>query len=57
MNRTCDGTSRRNVIKAGVLGGLGLSLADMLRLQARGSLNATGGGKNAIFIYLNGGQS
>src|SRR5262245_11697108 len=32
--RFCDGITRRNVLKAGVLAPLGLALTDLLRLQA-----------------------
>ncbi len=49
--------SRRDFLSAGVCGGLGLSLAQLLRLEARGEVHASARGKNAIFIYLNGGQS
>lgn len=56
MFENCDGVSRRNFVRAGLIGGLGLSLADLLRLDARGETDATRG-KNAILIYLNGGQS
>lgn len=53
MNRSCDGISRRQWLKAGLLGGFGLSLADLLRLEAASSVK----GKNAIFLFLDGGQS
>lgn len=56
VHRTCDGVSRRDVIKAGVLGGLGLSLADMLRLEARGEVQPRKA-TSAIFVNLNGGPS
>lgn len=55
MATYCDGLSRRNLLRAGLLGGLGL--ADLLRLEARAGSQGRGGGKSAIFIYLNGGQS
>ena len=53
----CDGVPRRDFLKAGALGGLGLSLAGLLRLEAEGAVPAVARGKNAIFIYLPGGQS
>jgi hypothetical protein len=53
MNRFCDGITRRQWLKAGLLGGVGLSLADLLRLEAASPVK----GKNAIFIFLDGGQS
>jgi hypothetical protein len=51
----CDGIKRRDFLKAGALGSLGLSLAGLLRLEAEAA--STAAGKNAIFIYLPGGQS
>jgi hypothetical protein len=51
----CDGIKRRDFLKAGALGSLGLSLANLLRLEALGASSSAG--KNAIFIYLPGGQS
>ncbi len=54
MHKYCDGISRRDVLKAGVAGA-GLSLTSLLRLDAHE--NAAASGKNAIFIFLTGGQS
>jgi hypothetical protein len=51
----CDGISRRNFLKVGALGAAGLSLADLLRLQAAG--NGAGGFKAVIMILLGGGPS
>ena len=45
---------RRNFLRTGVLGGLGLSLPELLRAEAEGGATEK---KNAIFIYLDGGQS
>ena len=50
-------SSRRDFLRAGVLGGLGLNLAELLRRESLGEASPTARGKNAIFIYLNGGQS
>jgi hypothetical protein len=50
----CDGMNRRNFLKIGALGA-GLTLADMLRLQALGG--TTTSSKAAIMIYLPGGPS
>lgn len=47
--------SRRDFVKVGFLGGLGLSLAQMLRHDA--VAQAAPRGKSAIFIYLDGGQA
>ncbi|MFN4260557.1 MAG: DUF1501 domain-containing protein [Gemmataceae bacterium] len=55
----CDGVSRRDFIKVGAFGA-GLTLADMLRLQALAGPNGTTGTssrKSAIMIYLGGGPS
>ena len=55
MHKYCDGVTRRDVLKSGVAGAFGLSLPSMLQLDA--SENASTSGKNAIFIFLTGGQS
>jgi hypothetical protein len=54
--RLCDRLSRRQFFKVGGLGVGGLTLADLLKLRARG---ATPGGsaKSIIMVYLNGGPS
>jgi hypothetical protein len=56
----CDGLSRRNFLKIGAFGA-GLSLAEMLRLQAAAAPNASKAksvsNKAAIMIYLPGGPS
>ncbi len=55
MQKYCDGVSRRDVLAAGVAGAFGLNLASMLRLDAEETASTSG--KNAIFIFLTGGQS
>lgn len=55
--RYCDGIQRRDFLRAGAVGALGLGLADLLRLEAQGAVPAAARGKNAIFVYLPGGQS
>jgi uncharacterized protein (DUF1501 family) len=55
MHNYCDGVTRRDAIKAGVAGAFGLSLPSMLQLDA--AEKAATSGKNAIFIFLTGGQS
>jgi len=56
----CDGLDRRNFLKLGAFGA-GLTLADMLRLQAQANNNtnrpAPTRNKSAIMIYLPGGPS
>ena len=55
IHRTCDGMKRRDFLRVGVLGGLGLNLAGMLQLEARAGVQAAG--RSAIFINLPGGPS
>ncbi len=52
---TCDGISRRNFLQVGGLALGGLSLADLLRLQARAAAPAST--KSVIMVYLPGGPS
>ena len=49
--------SRRNFVQAGMLGSLGVGLADLLRLEAEGKVANDRRGKSAIFVFLDGGQS
>lgn len=53
--RFCDGVSRRDFLKVGALSVGGLSLADMMRLEAHG--NAPTHGKSVIMVFLHGGPS
>src|SRR5262245_62394725 len=53
--RNCQGISRRSALKAGFLGLTGLSLADMLKLQAQGQTNSRH--KSVILMWLDGGPS
>jgi hypothetical protein len=61
--RLCDGLTRREVLRAGGLGFLGLSLADLLRLQAAPSPSTGkpaarfGQAKACILLYLYGAPS
>jgi hypothetical protein len=63
FGRTCDGVSRREFLRVGGAGLLGLSLGDILRLQAAtgddAPINKTGWGqaKSVIMIFLQGGPS
>lgn len=52
----CNRLSRRNFLSVGTLALGGLSLADLLRLEARGSAPAAGH-KSVIMVYLPGGPS
>jgi hypothetical protein len=59
--RFCDGVSRRDFLRVGALGAgaFGLSLADVLRLQAAPAALAGGGAKEkaVIMVFLPGGPS
>ena len=61
---TCDGMSRRELLRVGGAGLLGLSLGQLMALEARGAEAAGGkrkdgfgGAKNFIFVFLQGGPS
>jgi len=58
--RLCDGTTRRDLLKVGLCGVVGLSLVDVLRMEAAQAAE-TGGStvnnKNVILIWLHGGQT
>ncbi|MCS6851738.1 MAG: DUF1501 domain-containing protein [Gemmataceae bacterium] len=56
MYRTCDGLTRRDFIRVGILGSSGLTLADYLRRLDAGTV-APAKGKSAIFVYLGGGPT
>ncbi len=53
--RNCAGISRRTALKAGFLGMLGMTQADLLRLRAEGT--AARNGKSVILMWLDGGPS
>src|SRR6266852_4882474 len=50
----CQGITRRTALKAGFCGLLGLSLGDMLKLQARAQATRN---KSVILMWLDGGPS
>src|SRR5512138_2346071 len=60
---TCDGFSRREFLRVGGMGMLGISLADILRLHASGApaegakKAGWGNAKSVIFVFLQGGPS
>jgi uncharacterized protein (DUF1501 family) len=56
-NRFCDRVSRRGFLKVGALGLGGLTLADLLRLQAQSAARPKSGPKSIIMVYLHGGPS
>lgn len=55
----CDGVSRRDFLRVGALTVGGLTMADMLRLQAQGAAagQSPARGKSVIMIYLPGGPT
>jgi hypothetical protein len=53
----CDGISRRDFLTLGSLGIGGLTLDQMLRLQAQGAVNPRSNPKAIIWIYMFGGPS
>ncbi len=56
IHRNCDGTTRRDVLKLGVLGGMGLTLGGYLRRAAAGDVREKAA-QQGIFIDLGGGPS
>src|SRR6266550_3914759 len=54
--RNCAGMTRRTALKAGFLGLLGLTQADLLRLRAE-SGTASSNDKAVILLWLDGGPS
>jgi hypothetical protein len=53
--RRCDGVSRRDFLRVGAVGGLGLSLPGLLRGEGRSSRKARA--RSVILVYLGGGLS
>jgi len=54
-NARCDGVSRRDFLRVGALGGLGLTLPGLLQAQSQSRKKARA--KSVILIYLGGGLS
>ncbi len=54
---TCNGVRRRDFLKAGVIGGTGLTLANYLKFAAAGEVASKAQANAAIFINLTGGPS
>lgn len=53
----CDGVSRRAFLRIGALGLGGITLADLLRLEARGAARPRSNNKAVIMVFLQGGPS
>ena len=58
-SRTCRGWTRRELLRAGMLSAVGVSLADVLRCEAMGSTDGLGKSpaKSVILLWLWGGPS
>ncbi|WP_040351650.1 DUF1501 domain-containing protein [Blastopirellula marina] len=56
IHRTCDGIRRRDAMKIGLMGGVGLSLSGYLQLSSAGEV-ADKNAKAGIFIDLTGGPT
>ncbi len=54
---TCNGVRRRDFLKAGVIGGTGLTLANYLKFASAGEVASKATAKAAIFINLTGGPT
>jgi len=55
--RTCQGWTRRAFVQAGASSILGLSLADLLRVQAQSKSELTGSAKSVLLLWLWGGPA
>jgi hypothetical protein len=53
----CDGVSRRDFLRVGALGALGLTLADALHSEASETRRAHARARSVILVYLGGGLS
>lgn len=53
----CDGVSRRDFLRLGALGGLSLTLPNVLRLQAQAGNKRKARAKSVLLVYLGGGLS
>lgn len=56
-DRTCDGVTRRSVLRVGALALGGLTLPGLLQMRARGAQPSTGSRKSVILIWQAGGPS
>lgn len=55
--RSATGMTRRELLRAGMLAAGGLTIADLLRAEARVEPNAIRSAKHCILVFLNGGPS
>jgi hypothetical protein len=54
---TCDGVSRRDFLRVGALGALGLSLPGLLQAEARPAKGRKARARSVVLVYLGGGLS
>jgi hypothetical protein len=57
LHRNCDGPSRRDFLRVGALTALGLSVTDLLRLEARAARRPAARADAVILVWLGGGMS
>ena len=55
--RECRGCSRRELLRAGMLSAVGVSLADLLRVEAAGEVSEKAPARSTILLWLWGGPS
>jgi hypothetical protein len=55
--RTCDGVNRRDFLKIGSVGVLGLTLPELLQMQAEAATPKAGKAKAVILMWMGGGPS
>src|SRR5215207_3517444 len=53
----CDGVSRRDFLRVGAVGALGLTLPSLLKAQASTPTRSSARAKSVILVYLGGGLS
>jgi hypothetical protein len=56
-SKDCNGVSRRELLRAGALGAVGLSLGDLLRMEATAAREEQPRAKSVILLWLWGGPS
>ena len=56
-HKQCDGMTRRDAIRVGMIGSAGISMASYLKMADAGEINGTARAQSAIFIELPGGPS
>ncbi len=57
LKRRCDGVNRRDFLRIGAIGGLGLTLPSLLSQQAAAGMKSKNRAKSVVLVYLGGGLS